>query len=305
MQEEYELIQYPLIPYLNVFINRIIYRRPHRHDETEFCVCLEGNSKWQILGQLYEVSPGDFLILNPNTLHEIKGKEKGSTFIFVQFSYEIFNAIFPEIKNLIFDQSVVGENKDILKTSLIEFSKQYFVSSQKDFFKVLSGLFALFDKVLHNVSHHYMNLKEQTSYNFKMERISRLVDFVEKNFKQNITLSDFAINEGISLAYASRFIKENLNMTFQDYVKELRFNEAKKLMLLKNKNLSTISFEAGFSDPRYLKEVFEEKLAMSPSEYRKDNFIPGDSEQKYNPLNSEHIFTRQESAVLLNNKLSF
>ena len=106
--------------------------------------------------------------------------------------------------------------------------------------------------------------------------ISHLVDFVKKNFKQNITLSDFANNEKILLAYASRFVKENLNMTFQDYVKEFRFNEAKKLMLLKSKNPNTISFEAGYSEPRYLKDVFEEKIAMSPSEYSKDNFFPGD-----------------------------
>ena len=98
MNEEYELIQYPLISYLNVFINRIVYRRPHRHDEFEFCLCLAGESRWLIFGQPYQINSGDFLILNPSELHEIRGEELGSTFLFVQFSSLLFSTSFPEIK---------------------------------------------------------------------------------------------------------------------------------------------------------------------------------------------------------------
>ncbi|NLJ95467.1 MAG: AraC family transcriptional regulator [Clostridiaceae bacterium] len=300
MHEEYELIQYPLISYLNVFINRIVYRRPHRHDEFEFCLCLAGESRWLIFGQPYQINSGDFLILNPSELHEIRGEELGSTFLFVQFSSLLFSTSFPEIKNLIFDQNIIEDNKTHLNSSLLEFAKQYFMSSQdKPALTVMSQFLDLFDKILEAVPHHYMNSKEQNSYDFRMGRIRRLVDFIEKNYKQNITLKSFAEQENLSLSYASRFIRENLNMSFQDYVRELRFNEAKKLLRNTDISISEISFEAGFSDPRYLNEIFEKNLNMKPSEYRNQNFFSKESTNKLDYVNDEHIFTREESINLL------
>jgi AraC-like DNA-binding protein len=118
-------------------------------------------------------------------------------------------------------------------------------------------------------------------------------------------LKDVAQLEGLSLSYLSFFVKKNLNMTFQEYVGSLRFNHAKKLLLLsENKSMFNISIESGFSDPRYLTKAFKAQTGMTPDEYRKQKMLIVKTDTVHRSSHSsEHYYSEREAATMIQNAL--
>ncbi len=115
--------------------------------------------------------------------------------------------------------------------------------------------------------------------------------FVTLSFMQ-----DLARKEGLTLNYLSAFVKENLNMTFQEYLAGLRLNQAKKLLLSEDKSLLTVSLESGFSDPRYLTRAFLAQMGITPCEYRKRRLRLLEEDNSHrSPASSERFYSDQEA----------
>ena len=303
MNEQYELIQYPIFSGMNIFINDITYRQPHRHDEYEICLVLEGRCRWSILGiDKFHLGEGDIIVVNPHDVHEISSLESQARFILVQFTDEFFLNMFPNDYGLYFKEQVVVSTAKfsvLLKSLLVLLSYQYFKIENKSYFQLLSIFYCMFNHLYNNLSTELRDPKAQTADSKKVERLSRLMDFSEKYYKTNISLSKFADEENLSLSYLSRFVKKNLNMSFQEYIQTLRFNEAKRLLLSTDSSVTQVSYDSGFSDPRYLNKLFDEKLNTTPANFRKNNkhtIIPN-----MNSLNAdvENYLSKEESLKIL------
>lgn len=63
-------------------------------------------------------------------------------------------------------------------------------------------------------------------------------------------------------------------MSFQEYLKRKRFEEAGKLLLTTGRRLTDIALSCGFSDLRYMNEAFKELAGMSPRDYRRGAALP-------------------------------
>jgi AraC-like DNA-binding protein len=100
-------------------------------------------------------------------------------------------------------------------------------------------------------------------------RLMRLLAFVDANYTQKIRLADFAAQEHCSVSYLSRFVKEMLNQTFQEYVETVRFNAACKLMAAGETKMVAVYAASGFSDYRYFSRAFHKRTGLTPEEYCK------------------------------------
>ena len=58
-------------------------------------------------------------------------------------------------------------------------------------------------------------------------------------------------------------------MSFQEYVTLLRFEKARYLIAQTDLSLTDICVTCGFSDYRYLSQIFVKKTGMTPKEFRK------------------------------------
>ena len=113
-----------------------------------------------------------------------------------------------------------------------------------------------------------LSAEEQISIDKRNARLKRLLGFVDENYMHKIRLTDFARQEGCSLSYLSRFIKEVLNQSFQEYVTSVRFNCACKLIASGQKRMLDVCMESGFSDYRYFSREFQRQYGMTPEQYR-------------------------------------
>lgn len=73
---------------------------------------------------------------------------------------------------------------------------------------------------------------------------------------------------GISRVKCYRLFKETLNQSPSDIVMSLRLQKAEVLLKTKRLNISEISFECGYSDPKYFGRSFKKYFGKSPKEYK-------------------------------------
>ncbi|MFA9191806.1 two-component regulator propeller domain-containing protein [Flavobacterium sp. FZUC8N2.13] len=75
-------------------------------------------------------------------------------------------------------------------------------------------------------------------------------------------------NLGISRVKCYRIFKETLNQSPSDVITSFRLQKAELLLKTKNLNISEISFECGYNDPKYFGRSFKKYFGKSPKEYK-------------------------------------
>ena len=103
----------------------------------------------------------------------------------------------------------------------------------------------------------------------KEKEINKL--FVEEKLYLNpqLKLSDVARQVGTNRTYLSRFFNQEKQMTFYDYVNNLRVDHAVGLLQKSNLRLNVIAEQSGFNSISTFRRVFAAKQQCTPSEYRK------------------------------------
>lgn len=306
MKTEFEIVKYEKINNANIFIVEMDYRTPHLHRDFEISFILEGHSTLVINGKRYEGNAEDVFILNPTNPHEIfTHGDVGATILCLQISPRFFSDTLPAMSNVFFDVSNINlpENSEWIasfRRTLIESAIAYMNPHQNSHLYCAARINDIFYMLLENVPHHYLSIADQQAIGRKVDRILRFFEFVDLNFMHKINLQDFAETEGVSLNYMSSFIKKNLNKTFREYVSDVRFSQACKLLTIENKRLTDVFLESGFSDLRYLTKAFLQRTGMRPNEYRsKHKNLRNEYKYKSSLHSSEKLYSNEEALRIL------
>lgn len=274
MAKEYELVSHPNIKHMNIFLVHLKYRTPHYHNEMELGLVLKGSINIKKSFNSYDFKENDIFLLNPNESHEILTSNNGTLVLSVQFSYKLFSSYFPLIKAIHF---LTPRLKDVMDEShlhnihsfLYKLSLSYF--AKEPLYEIQSMIYAnqLLYELLSTVPYKILSENEQNQLFNRTSRLNSITSFIENNFNRKLLLREIAERENLSLTYLSHFIKDNLGISFQDYLKNIRFNHAVHLIENTNRTMLDISLESGFSDIRYLNEIFMARYRTTPSQYRK------------------------------------
>ena len=74
----------------------------------------------------------------------------------------------------------------------------------------------------------------------------------------------------ISPYYLSHLFREELNITFLEYLTMVRMEEAKKLLKDTSLSIVAIASQVGYEDASYFSKVFKKYVGISPAQYRKN-----------------------------------
>lgn len=101
------------------------------------------------------------------------------------------------------------------------------------------------------------------------DRLKKVIDYIMKNFDQNITLPKAASNANMSLTSFCNFFKENYRLTFVEYLNSVRVGHACKLLTEKDRNIVDVAFGSGYSSLANFNKQFKKYKQMTPTEYRR------------------------------------
>ena len=101
-----------------------------------------------------------------------------------------------------------------------------------------------------------------------MRRMKRIMDHIHSGWNEDISLRELAAREFLSEGYLSRFLKQNLDMTYSQYVMGLRLEHAEKQLRSTDHSITQIAYDCGFHNASAFIENFRQKHGLTPRQYR-------------------------------------
>jgi len=99
--------------------------------------------------------------------------------------------------------------------------------------------------------------------------IFKAMNYIRENYDNpDINLDDVAEEVALNSSYFSKLFKEEIGMSYSDYLNKVRI-EASKDLLNKNLSLAEIAQEVGFNDQSYFSKVFKKFEDISPGKWKK------------------------------------
>ena len=98
--------------------------------------------------------------------------------------------------------------------------------------------------------------------------LSKVIDFVEKNFANRLTVADLAARAGATVRTLERTFQRRFSMSPFTYLKHVRLNHACRLLRQTNFPIAQIAAESGFCDQSYMTKEFARLLRITPHAYR-------------------------------------
>ena len=229
----------------------------HMHEFYEFEYIVEGNGYYVINGETVPLSKGNLVFVSPTDLHGYrKGDARFST-ITVKFTTERLPLILRNISKL--DSFIINCDKaleDAFFTICEESKAQHYRE-----FAILNCLERILILVLRNST--------TTNINEKIYSVENIIGYINRNFRNNLTLAEVAEKCCCAQAHFCRQFKKSTGKTFVEYLNGVRCSHAKNLLITTDMAVTDIAYECGFGSVRSFNREFLKKFGCPPLEYRK------------------------------------
>jgi len=100
------------------------------------------------------------------------------------------------------------------------------------------------------------------------DRISKILEYVNENLKNNITLDDICNYVHTSRYHLCHMFKKTVGMTVFEYILSRRLSIAKKYLTGTDMSLTQIFETTGFSSFSYFSKIFRQYEGVTPSAFR-------------------------------------
>ena len=283
-QLDVELIRYEKLKHVKFLVNRIQFRKEHIHNEFEIFIVLKGSGIAKIKNKSYSIKEGDIFLINSGEVHsymrdplytlDVEDTDDVPLFLFVQISNHCLREYFPQIRTTIFNSCNLRDylsdaEANSMINLLVQSAKIYFMEEPLYQLNVLSNVAKVLVSCYKQVPHEIISEAQKTNLKQKNLRVERIISYIDANFETQIRLQDLAEQENLSPTHFSHLFTSLFGVTFQNYVNIKRMEQCIRLMPNKEKTLLEISYESGFSDPKYMNRMFIKHFGYTPKEYRK------------------------------------
>lgn len=95
-----------------------------------------------------------------------------------------------------------------------------------------------------------------------------IITYINKNFQNNITLSELTELCHCSKSHISHLFKAKSGCGLCEYINDKRCEYAARMLCSSDMRIGEIAFSAGFDDSNYFSNVFRKYAGISPREYR-------------------------------------
>lgn len=300
---EYEYIKHLEGTSLKTFVVTINHRLFHFHSDMELLLVIEGTIKIISGQKQFFLRKDDIFLTNKNEIHSLLAQNEPNVLLVIQFDPNLCKSYFPQMSRMHFNDRLIQKDSHIeywqnLKECLIDIIHCY---SQKYTGYPLQ-MMSILNQMLYCLIRYadYTEIEERQLVKEKrnMDRLHRILDTIQQNYMNKITLKKIAEDENLDMYYLSHFIKEHLGITFLQYLNKLRLEKAEELLLNTDMRNIDICMECGFSDYKYLQNAFLKEYHCSPSEYKKIHKEKTSHSFWYSERTQQHVIMDDNEAFL-------
>ncbi|MEM8764359.1 MAG: two-component regulator propeller domain-containing protein, partial [Bacteroidota bacterium] len=114
----------------------------------------------------------------------------------------------------------------------------------------------------------YFKANEMATSSMDEKLLKKALRIVEENISNsNFDIMSFSAELGVSRTLLFTKIKAWTNCTPNEFIQEIRMKRAALLLEQGNLNISEVSYQVGFNNPKYFGKCFQKKYGLSPTTY--------------------------------------
>ena len=243
----------------------------HAHDFLELYYFLDGSVTYYIEDQVYDLCPGDLLIIPAGKMHrpvianEHAAYERMVLWITPQYLQNIDSPAGDLQKNL----QKMGEHgycvpfrgdETVFVTALLK--KLLYMQKNDTDPKFCAGAVELY---LWTIFRSYGVI--DTTHRNETQVIPQVIRYITEHFSEPLTLEDIAAEFFVSKSYLNRHFKAYTNSTVYAYIMALRLTHARR-MLREGIPAVEAGRECGFSDYSTFYKAFKTQTGLSPQQFK-------------------------------------
>jgi two-component system response regulator YesN len=121
---------------------------------------------------------------------------------------------------------------------------------------------------LFDVSDMLFTLLRDNEATLSERALTRVIDYIDKNLSEDLSLAVLADVGGFNASYLSRLFRQVTNVTITEYITKKRIDMAKKLLENTTEKVRDIALKCGYTSSHSFARAFRKTVGMSPTEYR-------------------------------------
>lgn len=251
----------------------------HWHKEIEIVVLYEGNVSLETAKESIILKKGDGVFINSEELHYFKkiGDEKC-----VLISYVFDKSLVIGDKGSIIERKYIEPLVQNKTLSLFKISETLSRKLEEVFFEYEDKKFGveinirniLSSVLLEIIIENREKLIEKKTYkNLDNQRIKGMLDFIQKNYSNELTLKEIGEAVFIGERETLRCFARTIGISPIEYLKKYRVKVAANLLTTTDLPVTEICIQCGFNSPSYFSKSFQRVFNVTPREYRKNKIV--------------------------------
>ncbi|GGF91225.1 response regulator [Paenibacillus abyssi] len=169
-------------------------------------------------------------------------------------------SISKHLNEMVFDRVVhlYGEES-------VEILKMYRMAGNIYNFESLQDYFHSVESLLFQLNHYIRNIR---SVHVEQKEMGKAVQYIHENYNKDLNMAIVSNHVSLNYSYFSQSFKEYTGENFVHYLKKVRIEKAKELLLQTNDKVYEVSEKVGFENPKQFNRVFRELEGVTAMEYR-------------------------------------
>jgi len=239
----------------------------HQHDGYQLVYMIGGQASFMVDDEVFRLTRGDLFYISRNLPHAIVSIDEDPEAIVIQFKDDILPAEMENLPeytfvNILFIKGVGGlAFRDIPYDNLEGLIHAAGIS------KVTSLLLTL-DYLGRNIT-RAEQLSKRTRQEDSTTVSARAHQYLLEHYKDDVKLSEIADYCHQQEAALCRTYKRETGMTLFQHLQFIRIESACTMLRNTSLSIAEVAYSCGFNTPSTFNRLFQEKMGMTPSEYRK------------------------------------
>lgn len=259
----------------------------HWHKDLELTYLYKGSATFSTNGRASSIESKQLFLVNSGDVHSVMDYGNDVvTMITILIPYNFIKANCNDIDNLLFKLEGCPKSIKRLKEIHEEIVNMYikdmkindtpliFVDDENandkfHYLKIESLLYEILYILLNDfVLKKNVNIELKNERN--MERLKIITDYIDKNYKDNISLDEIAANYQLSKEYLATIFKKYMGITVGTYLKNIRLASAYRDLMNSDYSINQLAFDNGFPNIKSFINSFKEHYGETPYKYKKN-----------------------------------
>ncbi|MGX7263614.1 helix-turn-helix domain-containing protein [Enterococcus crotali] len=252
---------------------KVNYAPPQISDYLTLFLMLSGSMLVRVGEKEYQLNSDDILVINPRQQYQVRSSDK-NLFLSLRISRTPLTPHFKENWLPYIDcsssdaKASEGEKFQQLREALVHLMAAYFKQNDETELEMYQHLFTVLKQLVKEFKKELVPMP-LVATELADDRMNQLLEDIQKNYDQPISLEALAEKSGISYYHLSRSFKKQVGINFTEYLNQIRLMHAAESLVVTSQSVIKVALNSGFSTAKSFHQVFKKQYGLTPASFRK------------------------------------